>query len=313
MDIKIGTSGYSYPGPPPKGWFGVFYPESKAKRFDALEYYANFFDTVEINTTFYRPPEPDMAEAWARKTPSDFEFAVKVWQKFTHATKIGEGEGERGDPWEAPTQADVDLFKKGVEPLEQSGKLGALLFQYPPGFHYTEENAEKLRWALAAFKDSPKVVEMRHNSWSDRAAATGKLLAESGASWALIDEPKFESSVRQEFEPAGSIFYLRLHGRNRAKWWRHAEAWERYDYLYSQKEVASIAQKLKSVARAQGERLGKAFVFFNNHARGQAVVNAIMLSHEMGTPVKSRPVDQLVSQFPQIAGLVPLSKQPPLL
>ncbi|MBI2091162.1 MAG: DUF72 domain-containing protein [Deltaproteobacteria bacterium] len=129
----------------------------------------------------------------------------------------------------------------------------------------------------------------------------------------LIDEPKFDSSVRQAFEPAGDIFYFRLHGRNREKWWSHAGAWERYDYLYSQREIASIAQKLKSMARAQGERPGKSFVFFNNHARGQAVVNAIMLSHEMGTPVKSRPIDQLVKQFPQLCGLIPVSKEPPLL
>src|SRR5437773_11986026 len=81
--IKIGTSGYSYPGPAPKGWAGTFYPV-QGRRFDALEYYSRFFDVVEINSSFYRPPAPAMAEAWVGKTPDDFEFAVKLWQKFTH-------------------------------------------------------------------------------------------------------------------------------------------------------------------------------------------------------------------------------------
>jgi len=245
-----------------------------------------------------------MAKAWARKTPAAFEFAVKVWQKFTHTRKIGEEVRGAEETWESPGQVDVDLFRKGIDPLTDARKLGVLLFQYPPGFHYTKENLDKLRWTLNAFNCYPTVVELRHRSWSDRAAETKKLLDECGASWVLIDEPKFGSSVRQEFDPVGQIFYLRLHGRNREKWWSHAEAWERYDYLYSPQEIAEIAAKLKSLAGAHAKRLGKAFVFFNNHARGQAVVNAIMLCHEMGAPVQVRPAEGLVKRFPQISGLV---------
>ena len=89
-NFKIGTSGYSYPGDPPKGWYGVFYPETRSKNLNELEYYSQFFDTVEINSTFYRPPSPAMSKAWAKKTPANFEFAVKVWQKFTHPKKIGD-------------------------------------------------------------------------------------------------------------------------------------------------------------------------------------------------------------------------------
>jgi len=245
-----------------------------------------------------------MAKAWARKTPAAFEFAVKVWQKFTHTRKIGEEVRGAEETWESPGQVDVDLFRKGIDPLTDARKLGVLLFQYPPGFHYTKENLDKLRWTLNAFNGYPTVVELRHRSWSDRAAETKKLLDECGASWVLIDEPKFGSSVRQEFDPVGRIFYLRLHGRNREKWWSHAEAWERYDYLYSPQEIAEIAAKLKSVARAYAERSGKAFVFFNNHARGQAVVNAIMLCHEMGVPVGARLPEEMLRRFPQISGLV---------
>lgn len=254
-----------------------------------------------------------MAKAWVRKTPVRFEFAVKVWQKFTHPKKIGAEAREDGGRWEKPGQADADLFRKGIDPLLESSKLGALLFQYPPGFHSTKENVERLRWTLGVFKGYPKVVELRHRSWSDRAKETKSLMSEFGASWALIDEPKFGSSVKQVFEPGGQIFYLRLHGRNRDKWWTHGEAWERYDYLYSPQEIEEIGQRLKSMARAHSEGVRKAFVFFNNHARGQAVVNAIMLCHELGVPVEARPIDALVKKFPQISGLIPSPSEGTLL
>ena len=306
--IRIGTSGYSYPGPPPKGWFGVFYPETKGKRLDELEYYSQFFDTVEINTTFYRPPAPDMAKAWARKTPGGFEFAVKVWQKFTHARKIGEGVGEKEEKWEGPTEGDVDLFRKGIEPLAESGKLGVLLFQYPPGLHCTEPNMDKLRWTLRAFKDYPKVVELRHRSWSDKSKETKEILKEFNSSWVLIDEPKFGSSVKQEFEPVGEILYFRAHGRNWQNWWNPREAWMRYDYCYSHEEVQQFAGELKRLTKERPD-LVKALVFFNNHAKGQAVVNAIMLRHEMGIPIKSRPSQKLLTTFPQISGIVPKPAQ----
>jgi uncharacterized protein YecE (DUF72 family) len=111
-DILIGTSGYSYPGAPPKGWFGAFYPHVKSKGFDDLKYYSNVFNTVEINSTFYRPPSEAMTKRWASKTPSDFMFAVKLWQKFTHPMKIGRKKPE--EQWEAATQKDFDQFRDGI-------------------------------------------------------------------------------------------------------------------------------------------------------------------------------------------------------
>ena len=121
-DIKIGTSGYSYPGAPPKGWYGAFYPEKKTKGFDELKYYSQIFNTCEINSTFYRPPSSAITTAWASKTPDDFSFAIKLWQKFTHPMKIGRGGSE--DQWEPPTQKDFDDFRSGILPLiEQAGFL----------------------------------------------------------------------------------------------------------------------------------------------------------------------------------------------
>jgi uncharacterized protein YecE (DUF72 family) len=297
--IKIGTCGYSYPGSAPKGWYGVFYPPKRGRGFDELEYYARFFDVVEINSTFYRAPAPAMANAWAAKTPEHFAFAVKVWQKFTHARKIGADPGA-GQTWEKPTDDDVREFKSGIAPLVAAKKLALLLFQYPAGFHHSEENLERLRWNLAAFSGYEKVVELRHRSWSLRQQEVQTLLAESGASWAIIDEPKFLDSVRQDFALAGDIFYLRMHGRNQQKWWSHAEPWERYDYLYTPQQIGTVKETVGQQAKRAAAR--GIYVFFNNHARGQAVANALMLKRELGQDIPLLP-QHLVQSYPQLAPL----------
>lgn len=306
MRLRIGTSGYSYPGAPPKGWYGVFYPETKRKRFDELEFYSSFFDAVEINSSFYRPPAPGMAEAWVKKTPPDFEFAVKAWQKFTHrASIIEKGSRGAGEKWGEHTQVDVEIFKRSIGALSDSGKLGVLLFQYPPGFHYAKENAEKLRWTLDVFTDYPKAVELRHRSWSDRGKETTALLEQSGAAWTIIDEPKFASSVVQEFEPVGEILYLRLHGRNRQKWWNHGEAWERYDYFYGPEEIRFFGDRIKELAQKSPQ--AKIYVFFNNHARGQAVADALMLKNELQQQIAARLPASMVQAYPQLGEIRPCS------
>lgn len=295
--IRIGTSGYSYPGPPPKGWSGVFYPQIRGKRFDPLEYYSQMFNVVEINSSFYGPPSQKMAEAWVRKTPADFAFTIKLWQKFTHPKKIGQGTS-RGE-WETINQDDVDLFRAGIQPLADSGKLGAILLQYPAGFYCSPENVEKLQATLSYFPFYPKAVELRHKSWSERAEETSALLEQNESTWVLIDEPKFASSVRQNFEPVGPMLYFRAHGRNAQKWWRHKESWERYDYCYSRDEIKKMAEKVKNATSKPGVQ--KAVVFFNNHARANAPVNAIMLAQELEVSLKMEPNEALTSKFPQLA------------
>jgi uncharacterized protein YecE (DUF72 family) len=302
-EIKIGTCGYSYPGPPPKGWAGVFYP-TKGKRLDALEYYSRFFDTVEINSSFYGPPSPAMAEGWARKTPDDFQFSVKLWQKFTHARKVNQPGAAPNDAWDAITQADVDVFRSGVEPLARSGKFGTLLLQYPAGFYATPENIEKLAATLRTFREYPQVVELRHRSWSDAAGETLSLLESHRAGLALIDEPKFESSIRQEPKVVGETLYFRAHGRNAAKWWTHGESWERYDYLYSSDEIKALAGRLRAATTAS-PHVKTVKIYFNNHARASAAVNALMLLHELGLTVKSAPGADLLASFPQLAAIFP--------
>jgi uncharacterized protein YecE (DUF72 family) len=302
--LLIGTSGYSYPGFPPQGWFGAFYPEKKVKGFDELKYYSQIFNTVEINFTFYRPPSQAVAKSWVDKTPTDFSFAIKLWQKFTHPMKIGRKSS--ADQWHPVTQEDIDEFRSGIQPVAEAGKLGALLLQYPTGFHCAPENQEKVERVLRAFYDYPKVVELRHNSWNERPEIRA-LLEDNRASGVLIDEPKFASSIRQDFAAIGEIFYFRAHGRNARAWWRPKESWERYDYCYSRDEIKKIAERIKGATNTPGVKKG--FAFFNNHARANAPANAIMLSQELDLRLKGMPSEAMLDKFPQLVNIESSSTQ----
>lgn len=300
--FKVGTCGYSYPGAPPGGWSGVFYPKTRDRRVDELEFYATYFNTVEINSTFYRPATPAMAQSWVDRTPVDFEFAVKAWQKFTHPRKLGDEAAGVGERWRDFDAGDVDLFCRGIAPLGDCGKLGPLLFQYPASFRRDEKNLEKLSQALAAFESYRKVVELRHKSWSDDAVETQAVLSRLNAAWAYIDEPKFASSVQQKLDFPGSIMYLRLHGRNQEKWWRHEDAWERYDYFYQPDSLRRLGARIKQLATKSPATTF--YVFFNNHARGQAVANALMLESQLADGKKSRAPQALVEAFPDLKEFV---------
>jgi uncharacterized protein YecE (DUF72 family) len=123
----------------------------------------------------------------------------------------------------------------------------------------------------------------------------------------LIDEPKFASSIRQDFVPIGEIFYFRAHGRNSKAWWRPKESWERYDYCYSRDEIKKISQRIKEATNTPGVKKG--FAFFNNHARANAPANAIMLSQELGLRLKAMPSEAMLAKFPQLVNVDSSSTQ----
>ncbi len=173
MSVRVGTSGWSYPGG--RGtWNGTFYPAKGARPrgFDELEFYARWFDVVEVNSTFYGQPRAPVTAKWADRTPAGFEFAIKLFQKFTHPAMFREAVAAHA-PGAAPAalelagvvrQTDVDEFKTGVEPLAAAGKLGALLVQFPPSFTATPEGVDYLGWLLRTFAAYPLAVELRHKS-----------------------------------------------------------------------------------------------------------------------------------------------------
>jgi len=290
--VRIGTSGWSYP----KGegtWNGIFYP---AKVRNELELYSKVFNTVEVNSTFYRLIDPRTARDWVKMTPKDFEFAIKVWQKFTHPGMFKRATGT--DP--EATQKDYDDFKRGINPIAEECKLACLLVQFSEWFGRTSQNQETVSNILKEFKDYPMAVELRHASWSQYSKDTEALLASYAAGWAFIDMPEFKSTIRQELAPQ-PLLYLRFHGRNRAKWRVHETAEERYDYLYSEEELKPFAERVREIA-ATGER--KILIFFNNHVRGQAPANALMMARQIGVPATATVSEEFVKAFPAIKDAV---------
>jgi uncharacterized protein YecE (DUF72 family) len=250
-EIRIGTCGWNYPSG--KGtWNGIFYPAPRPRGFDELAFYAEHFDTVEVNSTFYRMPEAPQTSRWVERTPVGFLFTVKLYQQFTHPDMYL-ARGGVAD-WN-PSRTDIDLFRAGIDPLAAAGRLGAVMIQFPPSFHAQDETREYLDWLVAAFAEYPVAVELRHKSWSDASRETTALLSAHRAAWVLIDEPKFASSIVQ---PAGAgasdagaspLTYIRLHGRNAEQWWGHAESEDRYNYLYSPDELEPFAERVETADR----------------------------------------------------------------
>ena len=311
--LRIGTSGWNYPAG--KGtWNGIFYPPSRGRRssvpgFDELTFYAEHFDTVEVNSSFYGPPRPEVSRAWVERTPPGFEFSMKLHQQFTHPKMYQRSAlGDLPDATQEAlaelsrvTTADVDRFKAGLEPIASAGRLGALLAQFPASFHDTPANRDFLTWLLGTFRDYPIAVELRHRTWSDRIGDTLELLNAFGAAWTQIDEPKFRFSIRQNYLPNVRGFaYMRLHGRNAAQWWTHKASEDRYDYLYSADELRPFAE----IALATEAIVKKAYLYLNNHFSSKAVVNAAVLKSLVGQPVPGRYPQAMVERYPELQGLV---------
>ncbi|HEY3884504.1 MAG TPA: DUF72 domain-containing protein, partial [Vicinamibacterales bacterium] len=254
--IRIGTSGWSYPTG--RGtWSGIFYP-AKRTGFDELRFYSDHFDTVEVNSTFYRVPSVETARRWAERTPAGFEFSVKLHQKFTHPEMFHKATGQ--DPADLAGR-DVDEFRRAIDPIASSGKLGALLAQFPPSFKNEPNARGYLDWLLAAFKDYALAVEVRHRSFSDDPKPTLQLLGQYGAALVQIDEPKFRLSIRQDLLPnVRTFYYMRLHGRNAQQWWSHERSEDRYNYEYSAGELAPFADAAAEASCG----VKKAYLYANN-------------------------------------------------
>src|SRR5262249_30750207 len=263
------------------------------------------FDTVEVNTTFYGQPRAEVTREWGARTPAGFDFSLKLYQKFTHpkmfkaaALKRAPGaEGELLDLLAQVTQSDVDEFRRGIDPLAAAGKVGALLAQFPPSFKDSQESRDYLAHLLRAFAEYPVAVELRHKSWSDAIGETLSQLNAFGAAWVQIDEPKFRFSIRQNYLPnVKTFYYMRLHGRNAAKWWRHDSSEDRYDYLYTAAEL----QEFSETAEAASALVRKSYLYTNNHFSSKSVVNAVMLKAQLGQPIEGEYPQSLVEKYPEL-------------
>jgi uncharacterized protein YecE (DUF72 family) len=252
--IRIGPAGWSY-----KDWETTVYPMKPGKRFDPLEYLARFFDTIEINSSFYRPPSSSTAKSWVDRIADHpaFNFTAKLHRVFTH---------ERGKA----TAKDEKDFHVGIEPLVKANKLGGLLLQFPWSFKNTDEERLYLTQLIKKFEKYPLVLEVRHSSWN--IPEIYEWLEDEGVAMCNIDQPVFSKSIRPNAMATAKVGYVRLHGRNYKNWFRDkAPRDERYNYLYSHDELEPWVTRIKSIASKTRET----YVVTNNHFRGQAVVNAL--------------------------------------
>lgn len=302
--IRVGTSGWSYPSG--KGtWKGVFYPPGTK---DELAYYAERFDTVEVNSTFYRVQPPQTALGWARRTPADFLFSIKLFQKFTHPELYLKKTGL--DPWNLG-QKDIDEFRAMLDPIAAANKLGVLLAQFPASFHDEPAAREYVDWLLETFRGFSMAVELRHRSWGEAAPEIDAILARHQAGLVLLDEPRFESSIR--IDPAlvtgadaSRPAYLRLHGRNAANWWRQEQSEDRYNYLYSLEELKPFAETAVEAAKTGR----KVFVYMNNHFSAKAVANAAIIKADLGQRVPGEYPEAMIDRYPDLAGIVKVAGLP---
>src|SRR5437867_4499940 len=300
--LYVGTSGWSYP----KGegtWNGTFYPP-RLKDADKLAFYAQHFNTVEINSTFYRPPNQYAARAWASKVPDDFRFTAKLWQKFTHPKMFEAATGQAA----GVQDEDFGIFAEGIGPLAEAGKLGPLLAQFPTSFRPAAATREYLEDLIRRMRGAgyPLAVELRHREWteSEETAAIRALMEEQRVAWVMIDEPRFKTSIRH-VPLTTDTAYFRFHGRNYKNWWRHGESEDRYNYLYTPDEQRHIAEDVREAASHTSET----YAFYNNHYGAKAVVNAIQLEMALGRPVQQALPEPLLTTYADVLG-TPVSPAP---
>jgi uncharacterized protein YecE (DUF72 family) len=277
--LRIGPAGWSYPD-----WSGFVYPSRRSKNFHEATFLAQFFDTIEINTSFYQPINPDHATAWIDRVAASpsFLFTAKLWQRFTHEPSA--------------TAEDERNVRAGFNVLREAGKLGAVLLQFPFSIHKSPETVAHLSALLKRFADYPLVVELRHSSWQTQ--DTLDFLREHNAGFCNIDQPIIGNSVTPTAQSTSPIGYVRFHGRRYDTWFNDdtkLPAHERYNYLYSPDELQPWVSRIREVQQSTPST----FVVTNNHYQGKAVVNALqLLSILKGTKLKVP--DDLRQHYPQL-------------
>jgi uncharacterized protein YecE (DUF72 family) len=257
-----------------------FYPPKFPAK-ERLAYYAEHFDTVEVDSTYYRLPSESMVQGWAERTPDDFTMHIKAFGLMTrHPVKLevlpddlrdAMPVDERGRVDRPPRELRGEVFRRfleALEPLRVAGKLGGILFQLPSYIVFKEHSFEYLEWAREQLGGDTMLVEFRHRSWLEEqnVAETLSFLERIGAAYVTVDAPKSQSAknlVPTVPAVTSSLAYVRFHGRNLDTWnKRGGSAAERFDYLYSDEELAEwvpILQQLAGEAR-------EAYAFFNNNS-----------------------------------------------
>ena len=276
--LRVGPAGWNY-----KDWEGIVYPA--ASSFDALAFLAEYCDTIEINSSFYAPPRPKDAMAWARRVRNNprFKFTAKAWQKLSHVERAAE---------QSTLAGDCDEVRRSMAPLVEAGVLGALLIQFPWRFRCVPENMDYLDNLFRLLPDFPLVVEVRHGSWNRETFY--ELLRERSVAFCNVDQPLIGNSIKPGERVTSRLGYFRLHGRNYGNWFREGAGRDaRYDYLYTKQEIRQLSAQIRKVHQTTEET----YAITNNHFHGQALVNAMEILEELdGAPPPVPPM--LAASYP---------------
>jgi uncharacterized protein YecE (DUF72 family) len=285
-----------------------WYPKGIRTAEDRLRHYAEHFDTVELDSSYYRLPEPEQVEKWTERTPDGFVFHVKAFAVMTrHPVRLeqlppdlreGVPTDERGRVDRPPREFRAEVFARfhaALEPFRATGKLGGILLQFPSYVVAKDASRDYIAWAVGELRGDRPLVEFRHRSWLDdeHREHTLSFLESLGASHVVVDAPKTEAKNLVPTVPAvtGPLAYVRFHGRNADTWnKRGGSAAERFDYLYSEEELREWAPVLEKLA----DEAREAYAMFNNNGRSpaqagaerewfaQAPVNALSLKELLG-------------------------------
>ncbi len=311
MSIRVGTCSWA-----DDSLSALWYPSWVKSAEQRLRFYAERFDTVEVNSSYYAIPEQATAARWAERTPPRFVFHVKAFGLMTRhrvlveqlppdlrAAAVIDHRGAVDSGSSELREAVFSRFHNALEPLRHAGKLGGVLIQLSPSVHRSSEAFEYLEWAQERLAGDEMLVEFRHRSWlePDHCDEVLDFLERRGMTYVIVDAPRFDvpNLVPTVVANTTSTAYLRLHGRNAATWNRRgASAAERFDYLYGREELAGWVRPLRELESAAD----RVWVMFNNNGRtrdvatgreiAQAPVNAAMMRDLLGLPAVPAPEQQ---------------------
>lgn len=295
--LYIGTAGWSY-----KDWIGPFYSQPQSRDYDWLEFYSQYFNCVEVNSTYYTYVSPSTVRGWVNKVSDrdEFLFTLKLHQDFTHKRKF--------------TDENIKAFTKNLEILGKANRLGGVLIQFPYSFAFSNATAEYVQKLSEIFQEYNKFVEVRHKSWNN--PDVYKFFGELDLTFCTIDQPQIGDAI--PFEPivTNEKVYFRFHGRNKEAWLGSIrnfgkekpadnpdEAYKqqslRYDYLYSPGELVEISQKIKEVY----DKVKEVFIIMNNHPQGKGVANAFELIHLLKERMKVKVPETMLKAFPRLGAI----------
>lgn len=262
---------------------GRFYPQEAKTAEQRLRYYAAHFNTVEVDSSYYHLPSERNSHLWVERTPDDFIFNIKAYKCLTLH--------ERG---KQPTELEWQMFGSAIRPLQVAGKLGYVLFQFPPWFTYTPANQAYILECQERLPDYRLAIQFRHPSWlSDRpqAITTLRWLRQHNLPYVVVDEPQFPT--RRTIPPVSvatvtDMAVIRFNGRNQKNWFAPGvPVYERFHYLYSPSEIAAWVNPIKKLA-AQASLV---YIMFNNCFADDAIVNAREIIRQLQEDVSGSDCD----------------------